>query len=83
MALPYCVAGMGGLILADSLRLPDAAKSNTEKFNYLGRILVEYRAIFASRASGFTSIMDMQKSPTPIRFITVGGLITNLIQGED
>jgi len=71
--LTIMIAGMAGVMLANVLELPDAAKSSVEKLNYLGRLDISDRAVFATRASGFKSITDMQKSAKPILFTSTGG----------
>jgi len=58
---------MTGLVLADMLEL-EAAKFDLDKFTYIGRIDVVWRVLFASKASGFQSIGDMQKATKVIRF---------------
>ena len=58
---------MTGLALAEMLEL-EAAKFDLAKFSYIGRLDVIWRTLFASRASGFKSIGDMEKSNKPIRF---------------
>ena len=71
--LTIIIAGMAGVMLANVLELPEAAKSSIEKLNFLGRLDVNERAVFASRASNFKSITDMQKSAKPILFTSTGG----------
>ena len=56
-----------GLVLAEMLEL-EGAKFEFDKFTYIGRIDVIWRILFASKASGFKSIEDMQKAVKPIRF---------------
>jgi len=58
---------MTGLVVADMLKL-ETAKFELDKFSYIGRIEVMWRILFASKASGFKSIGDMQKAVKPIRF---------------
>ncbi len=58
---------MTGLVLAEMLEL-ETARYELDKFTYIGRIDVVWRAILASKASGFKSIGDMQKTAKPIRF---------------
>jgi tripartite-type tricarboxylate transporter receptor subunit TctC len=60
-------AFMAGLVVADMLKL-EAAKFELAKFTYIGRIDLAWRVLFASRASGFKLIGDMQKTVKPIRF---------------
>jgi tripartite-type tricarboxylate transporter receptor subunit TctC len=67
------ISGMAGLVLGKMLGSPDSAKSDIEKLNYLGRVSVEERALFTSKASGLKSITEMQKSAKPIRFSSQGG----------
>ena len=70
--LTISVFGMPALVLAKMLGLKEAAKSDIENLNYLGRLEVNQRALFASKASGFRSITDMQKSSN-VLFTSVGG----------
>lgn len=65
--LTISVQQMTGLMLADIFEL-EAAKFDLDKFSYIGRVDVIYRTLFASKASGFKSIADMQKATKPIRF---------------
>ena len=65
--LTISVQQMTGLMLADILEM-EAAKFDLDKFSYIGRLDVIYRTFFASKASGFKSIADMQKATRPIRF---------------
>jgi tripartite-type tricarboxylate transporter receptor subunit TctC len=58
---------MTGLVLAEMLEL-ETARYDLEKFTYIGRIDVVWRAILASKASGFKSMTDMQKASKPIRW---------------
>ena len=71
--LSLSISGMAALVLAKMLELPEAAKSDVEKLSFVGRILIDERALFATRASGFRSIVDMQKTSVPIRFTSTGG----------
>jgi tripartite-type tricarboxylate transporter receptor subunit TctC len=65
--LTISVQLMTGLVLADMLEI-EAAKFDLDKFTYIGRIDVIWRILFASKASGFQSIGDMQKAAKTIRF---------------
>jgi len=71
--LSICVAGMAGVVVGHILGLPQAAKSDIEKLNYLARLDVTARAVYASKASGFRSIADMQRGNPPVRFTSTGG----------
>ena len=55
------------LVLAEMLEL-EGAKFEFDKFTYIGRVDVIWRILFASKASGFKTIEDMQKAVRPIRF---------------
>ncbi len=55
------------LVLAEMLEL-EAAKFDLDKFTFIGRIDVVWRVLFASKASGFKSMADMQRASKPIRF---------------
>jgi tripartite-type tricarboxylate transporter receptor subunit TctC len=70
--LTICIAGMAGVVLAKMLELPEAAKSDIDKLSYLARLDITERAVFASKGSGFRSIVDMQKS-SDVRFTSTGG----------
>ena len=70
--LTICIAGMAGVVLARMLELKEAAKSDIDKLNYLCRLDITQRALYASKASGFKSIGDMQKS-SDVRFTSTGG----------
>lgn len=56
-----------GMILADMLEF-EAAKFELDKFTYVGRLEVGWRAFFVSKASGFKTVADMQKATKTIRF---------------
>jgi tripartite-type tricarboxylate transporter receptor subunit TctC len=62
---------MQGLVTSTMLKL-DTVRFELDKFSYIGRIDVVYRVLFASKASGFKSIQDMQKSTKTIRFGVTG-----------
>ena len=55
------------LVLAEMLEL-EGARFEFDKFTNIGRVDVIWRILFASKASGFKSIEDMQKAAKPIRF---------------
>jgi tripartite-type tricarboxylate transporter receptor subunit TctC len=61
---------LSGMAVAEMLEF-DAVKYDLDKYTYIGRVEVISRALFASKASGFKSIADMQKSTKPIRFGTM------------
>ena len=61
---------MPGMVVAEMLEF-EAARFELDKFSYIGRVEVMDRALFASKASGFKSISDMQKTSKTIRFGTV------------
>lgn len=65
--LTISVQLVSGLWLADMLGL-GATRFDLDKFTYIGRIDVIWRVLFASKASGFKSIGDMQKAKKTIRF---------------
>ncbi len=67
--LTVSIFPMSGLVIAKMLGL-EQATFEIEKFNYLGRLEVIDRALFAGKPSGFKSIADMQKSPRPVHFTT-------------
>lgn len=58
-----------GMVLADMLEF-EAAKFKLNEFTYIGRLEVGWRALFASKASGFKTVADMQKADSTIRFGT-------------
>lgn len=68
--LTIAIMPMPGMVLAEMLGF-EAVKYELGKFSYVGRVEVMWRALFASKASGFNSIADMQKAPKTIRFGTV------------
>lgn len=68
--LTIAIFPMPGMILAEMLEF-DAVKYDMSKFSFIGRIEVGWRSIYASKASGFKSTADMQKSAKPIRWGTV------------
>ncbi|MDI6755790.1 MAG: tripartite tricarboxylate transporter substrate-binding protein [Thermodesulfobacteriota bacterium] len=61
---------MPGMVVAEMLEF-EAVKFELDKFSFIGRVEVMDRALFASKASGFKSIADMQKATKTIRFGTV------------
>lgn len=61
---------VSGMALSEMLEYA-AVKYELDKFTYIGRIEVMQKAVFASKASGYKTIADMQKSPKVIRFGTV------------
>jgi tripartite-type tricarboxylate transporter receptor subunit TctC len=65
--LTISVQLVSGLWLVDMLGI-GSAKFDLDKFTYIGRIDVVWRYLFASKASGFKSIGDMQKATKSIRF---------------
>jgi tripartite-type tricarboxylate transporter receptor subunit TctC len=58
-----------GMVVSEMLGV-GGVKYEMDKFTYIGRVAVEHRAVFASKASGIKSIEDMQKAPKTIRFGT-------------
>lgn len=65
--LTMAIVPMAGMAVAELLELP-AVKYDLDKFNYICRFEISERALFASKASGFKSVADMQKATKPIRF---------------
>ncbi len=65
--LTLAIVPMAGMAVAELLELP-VVRYNLEKFSYIGRFEVSERALFASKASGFKTIADMQRAVKPIRF---------------
>jgi len=68
--LTVMILPMPGMIVSDMLEFKEV-KYELEKFTYIGRVEVMTRGFFASKASGFTSVADMQKSTKVIRFGSV------------
>jgi len=68
--LTVMILPMPGMIVSDMLEFKEV-KYELEKFSYIGRVEVMTRGFFASKASGFTSVADMQKSTKVIRFGSV------------
>ena len=68
--LTIMILPMPGMIVSDMLGFEEV-KYELEKFSYIGRVEVMTRGFFASKASGFTSVADMQKATKVIRFGSV------------
>jgi len=68
--LTVMILPMPGMIVSDMLEFKEV-KYELEKFSYIGRVEVMTRGFFASKASGFTSVADMQKPTKVIRFGSV------------
>ena len=68
--LTVMILPMPGMIVSDMLGFEEV-KYELEKFSYIGRVEVMTRGFFASKASGFTSVADMQKATKVIRFGSV------------
>ena len=56
-----------GLVISEMLEL-EGVRFEVDKFSFISRVDVVWRILFASKASGFKSIEDMQKATRPIRF---------------
>ena len=68
--LTVMILPMPGMIVSDMLEFKEV-KYELEKFTYIGRVEVMTRGFFGSKASGFNSVADMQKSTKVIRFGSV------------
>ena len=68
--LTFGIFPMPGMVVAEMLEF-EAARFGLGKFAYIGRVEVMDRGLFASKASNFKSISDMQKATKTIRFGTV------------
>ena len=68
--LTVMILPMPGMIVSDMLEFQEV-KYELDKFTYIGRVEVMTRGFFASKASGFSSVADMQKSTKVIRFGSV------------
>ncbi|MFB3884271.1 MAG: Bug family tripartite tricarboxylate transporter substrate binding protein [Thermodesulfobacteriota bacterium] len=68
--LTIMILPMPGMIVSDMLGF-EQVKYELEKFSYIGRVEVMTRGFFASRASNFKTVADMQKSTKMIRFASV------------
>jgi tripartite-type tricarboxylate transporter receptor subunit TctC len=68
--LTIMILPMPGMIVSDMLGFEEV-KYELEKFSYIGRVEVMTRGFFASKASGFNSVADMQKATKVIRFGSV------------
>jgi len=68
--LTIMILPMPGMIVSDMLGFEEV-KYELEKFSYIGRVEVMTRGFFASKASNFKSVADMQKATKVIRFGSV------------
>jgi len=68
--LTIMILPMPGMIVSDMLGFEEV-KYELEKFSYIGRVEIMTRGFFASKASGFKSVADMQKATKVIRFGSV------------
>ncbi len=68
--LTIMILPMPGMIVSDMLGFEEV-RYELEKFSYIGRVEVMTRGFFASKASNFKSVADMQKATKVIRFASV------------
>ena len=73
------ILSVPGMVVSKILDLPEA-KYEMENFTYIGRVAVEDRVLFASKASGFKTIADMQKANKTIRFGTTNPTSISSVQ---